>query len=105
MALRASSLAAVTTLVWSTRLNPISMARWRTAWRAMTMCSEVVSGSVSADTDVIVAPGESDGPRQQFHTALDVQRRTHAGQRHAELDERNRHGRTHADDDRLSIEH
>src|SRR5262245_59089190 len=106
MVLRASSLAAVTILVWSTRLKPISTARCRTAWRTMTTCSEVVSGSVSADTKTIVVTLRGVERRgQQFHAAFHVERRADARQRESELDQRDRDRGAHADHDRLRVEH
>ena len=41
---------------------------------------------------------------QQLHAALDVQRGADAGQRQAELDQRDRDRRPHADDDGFGIE-
>src|SRR5262249_29143292 len=40
----------------------------------------------------------------ELHAAFDVQRGPHAGERQAELDQRDRHGRPHSDDDGLGVE-
>ena len=40
---------------------------------------------------------------QQLHASLDVERRSDPGERQAELDERDRHGRPHADDDGFRV--
>src|SRR4029453_3418292 len=105
MALRASSLAAVTIFVWSTRLKPISQARCRTACRTMTICSEVVSGSKSAEADAILASSYVDRHRQQVHALLDGQRGAYAGKGYAQLDESNGNGRAHTDDDCFCVQH
>src|SRR2546422_615043 len=55
---RASSLAAVTILVCSTRLKPISTARMRTTWRTTTMSFEERTGSVSSSGIANDAVGE-----------------------------------------------
>src|SRR6185436_10944239 len=109
--LRASSLAAVTILVWSTRLNPISTAHARTIWRTRTTSSGFCRGSFSVRTMAIrwfVFRGHRrrrDRRLQHVHGPLDVQRGADAAQRHTQLHERDGDGRTHADDDRLGIEH
>src|SRR3954471_23467590 len=105
IALRASSLAAVTIFVWSTSPKPSVTARSRTAWRIRTMSSDRRSGIASACMTVEAAapnPGERKAPvlggrsstarrdflPQQRHAALDVQRRVDALERHAELHQR-----------------
>jgi hypothetical protein len=47
MVLRPISLAAVTTLVWSTRLKPAATARSRTAWRSRTTSSPLLNATSS----------------------------------------------------------
>src|SRR3712207_6720157 len=90
--LRASSLAAVTSLVWSTRLNRNSTAHPRTAWRtATTSDSERMGRDSNRRGGIDVAPGEFhvgvQGGPQQLHAALHVQRRAHPGEREPQLDE------------------
>src|SRR5262245_65604212 len=100
MVLRAISLAAVTSLVWSTRLKPSAAACSRTTCRIRTMssgerigiatgslgitCAQACGGSRSAHAQPLV---------QQRHALLDVERGMHALERQAELDQRDRHRR------------
>src|SRR5690349_17354559 len=107
--LRAISLAAVTILVCSTREKPSSWANLRTAWRARTMSCSVLRGSTSVfviDGIVVslllVAGGH--GGTQDAHAPLDVEGGLDAGQREAQLDERDRDGRLHADQDGGRVE-
>src|SRR6185312_15352480 len=108
--LRASSLAAVTILVWSTRLKPSSTAQLRTACRTLTMSSEVWTGSFSVRASAIQSLARRRGavdPRdlQHLHGAFDVQRGPHAAERHAQLDQGDGDGRSHAHHHRLGVEH
>src|SRR4030095_7049269 len=96
--LRASSLAAVTSLVWSTRLKPSCTAQSRAICRTTTMSSPERTGRVSWRTTAIPRSFES-VPANQIHSLFDVERRVHAVQRESQLDERDGHGRAHADDD------
>src|SRR5688572_20721987 len=98
-AFRASSLAAVTIFVWSTRLNLSSAIRARTACRMRTMSSSVARGFTS-----LWMTGMDRLRAEHGHAHVDVQRRANAGKRQSELDERDRHGRAHADDDGVRIE-
>src|SRR6187397_2814976 len=95
--LRASSLAAVTILVWSTRLKPSSFVRRRTACRAMTTSWSVRTGRMSAFKTGI-GRNLGDGRPQSLHPELDVQRGVHAGEREPQLDQRDRDVRLHPDD-------
>ena len=94
--LRASSLAAVTILVWSTRLKPSSTARSRTTWRTRTTSSRARGRQrLSSEHRRQLRPGEgvaAASPKQR-HAALDVERGPHARQRQPELDQRDRHRR------------
>src|SRR6476659_4559236 len=102
-ALRASSLAAVTILVWSTSENLSSCVSLRTCCLASTMSCSERSGAWPLAFGVI---GSVRGylPAQQRHAAFDVQRGRDAGQRQAELDQRDRDGRLHAHENRLRAE-
>src|SRR5215210_7688753 len=101
--LRASSLAAVTIFVWSTRPSPCATAQARTACLTSTTSPSVRTGITSRRRTVIVPLGAHPHrlPRagvvaparqhlQQRHPLLDVQRRAHAGERQPELHERDR---------------
>src|SRR5688572_23168726 len=95
--LRASSLAAVTIFVWSTSEKPSSTAHARTAWRTRTTSSLAWTGSFSVRVTAIRHLARRRAPvarggAQDLHGALDVQRRAHPGERHAELDQRDRDG-------------
>src|SRR5687768_13389994 len=105
--LRASSLAAVTILVCSTRLKPSSTAKLRTRWRTLTTSAPWFTDSVSVFVAGIretrdVMTGDF---AKENHAPLDVEGGAYAGQRKAELDEGDGDGRLHADDHRLRIEH
>src|SRR5262245_60349515 len=101
---RASSLAAVTIFVWSTRLKPTATAHSRTTCRTATMSSDERIARVSSRRTAIPAPAVLERLADQRDPLLDVQRRAHAGQCQTELDERDRDRRTHADDGRLRVE-
>src|SRR4051812_21517329 len=97
--LRASSLAAVTILVWSTSPKPRAMAHSRAIWRTRTISSSLRSGTSSSLTTAIAALARLAGHVQEVHSELDVERGAHAGQGEAELDEgdgdRGPHSRHH----------
>src|SRR6185503_10051065 len=95
--LRASSLAAVTILVCSTRLKPRSMARLRTICRALTTSSPLRTGNVSASLAIGGLARPLHGLAQEGQSRVDVQRRANPGQRQAELDQRDGDRRPHAD--------
>src|SRR4051812_32155868 len=102
--LRASSLTAVTSLVWSIRRSPASWASSRMRCRARTTSSSEISGCASS-VAVSVLGLLRDRPElrtcrgEHDHAALDGQRGAHAGQRQSKLDEGDGHGGPHADDD------
>src|SRR5262245_42738784 len=101
--LRASSLAAVTIFVWSTRLKPAATAHSRTAWRTATTSSVARIGRRSVRTPAIAMP--IDRGAQELHAALDVQRGLYTRQGEPQLDQRDRDRRAHAHDDRRGVEH
>src|SRR5262249_699496 len=101
--LRATWRAAVTTFVWSTRLNPSPTAHSRTACRTPTTSSELRTRRVSCRTTAI-ATSRRRRAGDELHAAFHVQRRRHAFERETELDERDRDRRSHADDDRARVE-
>src|SRR4029450_5324191 len=91
----------VTTLVWSTRLNPISTAHWRVTCRTRTTSSSAwipIAASRFGGT-------EPSGPRQALadegHALLRVQRGADPVQIQPELHERDRDRGPHADYDGL----
>src|SRR5262245_21295957 len=104
---RASSLAAVIILVWSTRLKPSSVDHLRTAWRTTTTSSEErMSRRSLFDTTIGVlrrAPAHR-GP-QELHAFFHVERGAHPRERQPQLDQRDGDGRLHADHDRLGVQH
>src|SRR4029450_1362504 len=102
--LRASSLAAVTILVCSTRLKPTSIARLRTTCRALTTSSPLRTGNVSSSLAIDGFVRTREHFAHQSQARIDVHCRANAGQRQAELDQRDRDCRAHADDHGLRIE-
>src|SRR5262245_13338201 len=102
MVLRASSLAAVTSFVWSTRLKPTVVAHSRTTWRTATTSSEARTARRSLRTTAMRPPIAG---REELHAPLDVEGRPDARQRQAELDEGDRDRGPHAHDHRRRIEH
>src|SRR5690348_13425857 len=116
--LRANSLAAVTILVWSTRLSPCATAHDRTLCRtATTSCCER-TGMVSHRSTAIGILGQCVGARtsfplvgiarrraEQHHSLFYVERRTHPRQRQSKFDERDRYRGLDAHNDRFSIQH
>src|ERR1700694_126686 len=102
--LRASSLAAVTILVCSPSVKPRSTAHRRTTWRATTISFEERTGNVSSSGGAMTrAPVRQRGAKQ-LHALVNVEARAHPGQRQPQLDQRDGHGRPHADHDGLGIE-
>src|SRR5471030_1556607 len=100
--LRASSLVAVTILVWSTSENLRSCVSLRTTWRQTNMSCSVCSVSVSSVGGAKAIP--TIDRRQEMHSAVDVQRRANTLERQAQFDERDGHGRLHADHDRRRVQ-
>src|SRR4051812_38532859 len=92
--LRQISLAAVTILVWSTRLNPASTARRRTVWRTFTISTVDRKGITSDRTGAIVSPC---GRRRldQRHSSFHVEGCAYTSQREAQFYQRYGHGRPH----------
>src|SRR4051794_33291197 len=85
--LRASSLAAVTSLVWSTRPKPSSVDHCRTSWRTRTTSSSDLTSETSRFI-VLIADGlraDAECGLQQLHPTLHVQCGAHALQGHTEL--------------------
>src|SRR5919108_3636591 len=103
--LRASSLAAVTIFVWSTRLKPISTARMRTTWRTTTMSVEERTGSVSSSGIANTVAAARERRAKKLHALVDVQARPNARQGQAQLHQRDGNRGSHADHDRLGVEH
>src|ERR1044071_3915013 len=95
-ALRASSLAAVTILVWSTSENLSSWVSFRTSCRASTMSCSERRGAAPLPLGIIGSV-RFDLPAQYGHAAFDVQRGGDAGQGQAQLHQRDRDRRLHAD--------
>src|SRR5689334_21029327 len=101
---RASSLAAVTILVWSTRLNPTEMAHSRTTRRTATTSSGDRTAWASSLRTAIPGPRPVDRSADELHALLHVQRGAHSGKRETQLDERDRDRRPHADHDGPRVE-
>src|SRR5579871_999733 len=105
MTLRASSLAAVMILVWSTRPRPASIARVRVIWRTLTTSSDDRMSRRSLFAVVaIFRLRRVQTLLDHRHAAFDVQRRLDARQREPELDQRDGDRRTHPDYDRVGVE-
>src|SRR5262249_8281242 len=113
---RASSLAAVTIFVWSTRLSRRSTAAARTAWRMRTMSSDDRSDSVSSLSIGIRGLGDGFGgcavasarlerTAKNLHALFDVESGAHAGKGEAKRHEGDGHRRSHAHHHRLRVEH
>src|SRR5215207_9135425 len=105
MVLRASSLAAVTSLVWSTRLNPTRSASARAACRTATTSAELRISRVSWDSAGISVLRLVQRGSKQGHPALHVERGPHSGKGEAKLYQRNGDGRLHPDHYGCRIEH
>src|SRR5690348_10739069 len=104
--LRASSLAAVTILVWSTRLNFNSTQQARTCWRTPTTSDSPRMGNSSLRVTTI-CPHPSPRSGRVLEVAdsfFDGQRRMDALERQTQLHERDGDRRLHPDDDRLGVE-
>src|ERR1041385_705114 len=108
--LRAISLAAVTTLVCSTRLKPCSAAHRRTSWRTRRQSSSLRTGMVSCLRTAIATPPppierpSPDGSVEDVQALLDVQGGADSLEREAQLHEGDGDRRPHADHHRLRIE-
>src|SRR5690242_16750181 len=103
--LRAISLAAVTSFVRSTRPRPSERLQLRTTCRTLTMscCSRTTTCSLRAVSIAGVEKrkaGVGDHRAEQREPLLDVECRAHPIEREPELDQRDRDGGLHADDDR-----
>src|SRR5262245_5821418 len=103
--LRASSLAAVTILVWSTRLRPCATAHSRATCRTRTTSSDDLIDIVSSFATAIDVLLLCVGALKQAHALLNVERGAHARQREPQLDERNGHSGAHSDDYRFRVQH
>src|SRR5262245_60578904 len=103
--LRASSLAAVTILVWSTRLRPCATANSRAICRTRTTSSDDLIDNVSSFTTAIVVLPLCAGALKQAHAFLDVERGSHARKRESQFDERDGHRRAHSDDYCFRVQH
>src|SRR5271170_4810780 len=103
--LRPISLAAVTSLVWSTIPKPASIARARTACRTLTTSSELRTATVSSFSTTKRAPRLVDGLADQGEPLLNVERRAHAGKGKAKLDQGYGDGGPHSNYDRHCVEH
>src|ERR1700760_4449390 len=101
--LRDSSLAAVIILVWSTSENLSCCVSRRTSWRLMTMSLSLASFIEPVAASVKAVPALRGG--QHRHAALDIERRAHAFERQAQLDQRDGDGGLHADHHRRRIQH
>src|SRR4051794_24364298 len=101
---RASSLAAVTTFVWSTSDSPRSSASFRTYWRTATTSSEARIASRWGLAWAAMSPVLVRLP-QQIHSALDIQSRAHAAQGQSQFDQRDRDRRLHPGHHRVGAEH
>src|SRR6187549_1207513 len=102
--LRASSLAAVTILVWSTRPKPRLTAHSRASWRTRTTSSSLRTDTCSSLTTAIAGLTLLAGRLQELHAPLHVEGRAHPGQGEAELHEGDGHRRPHARDHRVRVE-
>src|SRR5262245_26186195 len=103
--LRASSLAAVTILVWSTRPSPCATAQSRVACRTRTTSSDDRIDIVSSLTTAINVLPLRAGVLKRPHAFLDVERGAHARQREAQFDERDGHRRAHPHDYCFRVQH
>src|SRR4029453_18413249 len=100
----ASSLAAVTTLVWSTRLNPISTAHWRVTCRTRTTSSSAWIPIASSRFGGTEPSGLRQALANEGHALLRVQRGADPDQIQPELHERDRDRGPHADHDGLRVQ-
>src|SRR5690348_11174500 len=92
--LRASSLPAVTSFVWSTRPSPTSSAAARNASRTPRSASSFATATTCRDTDGATSETVIELPRVQTleerHARARVQGGPHVAHTDAELDERDR---------------
>src|SRR6185503_13211126 len=102
--LRASSLAAVTILVWSTRPNPRLTAHSRASWRTRPPSSSPRTDTCSSLTTAMAGLALLAGGLQELHAPLHVEGRAHAGQGEPELDEGDGDGRAHARDHGVRVQ-
>src|SRR5215471_977981 len=84
--LRAGSLAAVTILVWSTRLSPCATANSRATCRTRTTSSDVLIDNVSSFATAIDVLLPFGAGLKHAHAFLDVEGCAHARQREPQLD-------------------
>src|SRR5262245_5003084 len=91
-------------LVWSTRVRPAATASARVCWRTRTTSSDARMASCSALLVVAIDLLQAIPPPDQRHAALDIEGGAHAGQRKAQLDQRDGDCRAHAHDHRVGIE-
>src|ERR1700733_9621788 len=104
--LRASSLAAVTSLVWSTKESPVRAAASRTRRLTTTMSGSDTTGIVSlSTTDMTGRLMIVERYLQQLHASIDVQSRPHTGKRHTQFHQRDCDCGLHSDDDGLCVKH
>src|SRR5687768_16696662 len=101
---RASSLAAVTILVWSTRPKPRLMAHSRAACRTRTTSSSLRTGTCSSLTTAMAGFALIAGALEKLHSALDVEGGAHARQGQAQLHERDGYRRPHPRHHRVRIQ-
>src|ERR671933_834972 len=97
--LRANSEIAVASSVWSVLVSSSSAASARACWRAVTTSASDSIAIRSSDSTATV--GELLPGLQEREPLLEVERRLHVLEAHAELDHRERDLRLDADDHRL----
>src|SRR5579863_693014 len=100
---RASSLAAVTSLVWSTKVKPSFAASSRICRRTSTMSGSDRTGSCSLETTAIPLFHPVHRPAQQLHASFHVQCCPHTAQRESQFHLGYRHRRLHSHHDRLRV--
>src|SRR6476660_3470261 len=105
MVLRASSLAAVTTLVWSTRLKPSFADASRTRRLTATTSGSDCTGTVSVEMTAIKGLGAVPRRYKKFHPGVYIQSGTNTRQRETQLDEGNGDGGLHSNHYGLRIKH
>src|ERR1700691_220872 len=103
--LRASSLAAVMILVWSTRLRPSWEANSRTRLVTATTSGSVLTGTLSEETTAIHLLVRVDRGSQQLHARVHIQRCAHSRQRKPQLYQSDCHRRLHTHDHGFRIQH
>src|SRR3954452_19865025 len=92
--------------VCSTRMNTSSCAHARTAYRAATTSASERTGAVSLRSSAMAVLLHAGVQRRakQLHASLNIQSGPYAGQREAQLHQRDRYRRLHPDDHRFGIE-